>query len=305
MRFLAIFWMLVPFFAFAQQGVEERLSAGPIITVVGSDEKHDTRYMYESDFVKLLLDKSVEEFGPYQLAYAPSMTHSRAIAAVANDTIPNFVRTFGYDERLLLEYNMRYVSYPVFRGLLGFRTCFLSEKIAKKFAQANTREALLKFTHGQGLGWADGFILASNGYTVFEIPNYISLFKMVSKNRFDLFCRGVTEVKNEYDTFGSMKGLVYDRTKSFYYPMPHFLHTNKKNREVVLRLEYGLAMVKKDGALDALWQRYHNEVLAFANLTDRDTIILDNPSLEGFNVSYEKYYPVQLFELIKDHYSMQ
>lgn len=100
-----------------------------LVYVIGNEKGRDNRHAYEIDLIHLLLDKTVMEFGAYTSKAAPKMGHLRGLLSIRENTYPNFVRTFGYQDDLVQQGNVSPIYYPVYRGLLGYRTCFLSEKI--------------------------------------------------------------------------------------------------------------------------------------------------------------------------------
>lgn len=43
-----------------------------------------------------------------------------------------------------------------------------------------------------------------------EVAQCESLFVMAAGNRFDLFCRGANELRDEFESYEHIKGLAYD-----------------------------------------------------------------------------------------------
>jgi len=257
------------------------------ITTIGAFNSDDTRHLYEVEVMRLIMEKTAPEFGFFSLQEAKGMTHSRAVTAMAENIYPNFVRSFGYEKEMLDDRNLKLIPFPVWRGLLGYRTCFVSKRVRRRFAKANTSQALKAFTHGQGTGWIDNTILEYNGYKVTEVSSYTGLFKMTAENRFDLFCRGASEVREEYEKFIGIKGLAFDRSKAFYYPFPHFFFTHKSNTELIARITRGIEIVTQDGSFEALWNQYHRENIEFVRLDKREIIQLENPLMKDFDIEYE------------------
>jgi ABC-type amino acid transport substrate-binding protein len=149
---------------------------------------------------------------------------------------------------------------------------------------------LKKYTIGQGIGWVDSNILRANGFQVIEIPNYSGLFKMTAAGRIDLFCRGINELKGEYEAFKYIKELTYDESFVLIYPMPRFYYTNKSNTLLRSRVEDGLKISYLDGSLKKLWLKYQTANLEFVKLHQRKVFRLPNPLLEKLPKTYESYY---------------
>ncbi|MFE8730059.1 hypothetical protein ACFX56_23830, partial [Aeromonas hydrophila] len=100
-----------------------------------------------------------------------------------------------------------------------------------------------------GKGWLDVDILRHAGLEVMEVDGYEKLFKMVARGRFDLFCRGVSELRSEQLTHDEVEGLKVDDALMIYYPLPRVFYTNANNREALKRVEQGLQIAWQDGSL--------------------------------------------------------
>jgi hypothetical protein len=87
---------------------------------------------------------------------------------------------------------MNYVPFPIDRGVVGYRVAFVSKETKEKLKSVETIEDLRQFTFLQGTGWQDVDILRKNDFKVIESAYYEPMFKMVARNRADLFIRGLT-----------------------------------------------------------------------------------------------------------------
>jgi len=264
-------------------------SAETVFTHRVAETLGDTRPDYEVAVLKLALEKTEAEYGPFRLEGAPKINVTRSIHSIRTNSFPNYFYSLGYEKIYDNYKEMTYIPFPIDMGVLGYRTCFTSEKNLEKLARVTTLEELKAFTHGQGRGWVDGKILSSNGFKVIEVEQYDKLFKMVAAGRFDLFCRGANEIKDEYDIRHTMKGLAYDRSILIYYPMPIFLYTNATNTLAIERVTKGIKMAYKDGSLQALWSRQHQASVDFAELGKRKIFRLENPLIDTINFDHEQY----------------
>jgi len=244
---------------------------------------------YEVSILKLALDKTIDEYGPYEFRAAPAINVTRAVQSIKTNAFPNYLASFGYNE----DYNtaeMDYVRFPIDLGVLSYRTCFAPKTMLDKLAKVKTLDELRKFSVGQGRYWIDSDILRNNGFTVTEVDPYSALFKMTAAHRFDLFCRGLNEIKEEYDRWGTIEGLGYDRHLLIYYPMPIFFYTNSSNKEAIARVNKGLRKAYADGSLMALWREKHQASLDFAALKKRKLFRLENPFVKSIDFDYTKYF---------------
>lgn len=269
-----------------------------VITVDGPASLNDKRQVYEKKLIELALKKTKRKYGDYKIEVKPKLTHNRVLQLMKENTVKNYFRSFGYNPELERS-QLEPIYYPIYRGTIGFRVCFLSRKIKDRFAKANTVEDIKRFTHTQGTGWFDVDILEFNGFKVHQNPSYDSLFLMVGQNRVDLFCRGANEVKAEYEDHKNDKDLVLDQTKSFYYPFPNFFYVNKKNELAASRIAEGLEVAIKDGSIDVLWQKYIAESVDFIEIEKRKIFILQNPMLNKETFDVKKYYYKPFYNALK------
>src|SRR5690606_38391611 len=107
------------------------------------------------------------------------------ISMARNNDMENLFFKTSYSETLDREF--AYLPYPLDRGVLGYRVCFVNTDIAEKISQITRVEELKKYRIGQGVGWLDSAILQHNGFNVIESENYANLFLMLAAGRIDLF----------------------------------------------------------------------------------------------------------------------
>lgn len=250
---------------------------------------------YETSVLKLALDKTVKEYGPYEFRAAPQINVNRSVQSIKANTFPNYFASLGYNENYGTLEELTYIRFPIDLGLLSYRTCFAPQSSLEQIAKINTLDELRKLSMGQGRGWVDGSILKHNGFNVVEIEPFPVLFKMVAVHRLDLFCRGANEIKEEYDRWGKTEGLGYDHHLLIYYPMPIFFYTNSHNKEAIARVTKGLKKAYADGSLLALWRIHHQASVDFAELDKRTVFRLENPLVKSIDFDYTKYfYPLKI-----------
>lgn len=245
---------------------------------------------YEVSALKLALDKTLKEYGPYELRAAPQINVSRSIQSIKNNIFPNYFASLGYNEDYNAIHEITYIRFPVDLGILSYRTCFAAKSALEEISQINTLDELRQFSIGQGRGWVDSMILRYNGFKVVEFEPYPLLFKMAAGHRFDLFCRGANEVKEEYERWGNIEGLGYDRHLLIYYPMPIFFYTNSQNKEAIERVTKGLHMAYNDGSLLELWKQHHQASVDFAELDKRQLFRLENPLTKSIDFDFARYF---------------
>lgn len=249
----------------------------------------DTRHLWSNSILRLALEKTQEEFGPYILETAPTMSYARQWQSLKDNRFPNYFFGAPYEPELAADPDLSHVPFPVERGLLGYRVCFYPENKGPYIRELANSNRIRELSHGQGEGWADTEVLRFNGFNVVEVKNYDNLFKMTAAARFHFFCRGIAEVKAEYLRHQATKNLALDKTLAFRYQFPVFLFTHSSNQTGLKRVEMGLKKAFSDGTLRTLSQAHYSEALEFVQLEKRKIIELENPLLQGLDKSYQRY----------------
>lgn len=270
-----------------------------IFTTRGAESASDKRYQYDHAVLDLALKKTEAAYGPYELVQSQPMTFPRAVLVAQKDTLENFFFKLSYESRYA-DLDLSFIPFPVDLGIVGFRVCFLSEEIKQRVTEARSLEEIRTLTHGQGAGWSDVEILRQQGFTVEEVSSYESLFHMVARNRFDLFCRGANELLEEYEGHRHIEGLAYDTSMALVYPLPRFFYTNANNTRAIERVQRGLEIAHQDGSLLKLWLRHYGPSLDFARVDQRRLYRLNNPHVADLPNDYEQYFFLKMPPLLLD-----
>ncbi|MFB2863790.1 hypothetical protein [Aeromonas sp. MdU4] len=269
-------------------------------TYISPESERDPRTTYDRELLRLALEKTRDQFGDYELVPAPPMTKARERLSMLLDSFPNLFVMDSYSrtrERL----GLAYVRFPIHLGIVSYRICFVSPQQQAAVAKVTDIKGLRQFVFGQGKGWLDADILRHAGLQVVEVEGYEKLFKMVARGRFDLFCRGVSELRSEQLTHQDLAGLTVDNALMLYYPLPRVFYTNPRNSEALKRVEQGLLLAWQDGSLQALWRKSFGPAIAFANPQQRRLIQLENPFLKGISFDYHPYFYNPLTDRFGDH----
>lgn len=247
--------------------------------------------VYEVNLLTLAMEKSVSEFGPYEIEGVDKgyMTHSRAMELMRSKHIENYVKVLGYNSEEIQRNKLDFADFPVYLGLLSYRTCFTSKSQRKKLSRINSLGEFTSLIQATGVGWVDTAILSANNIEVREIPNVRAIYEMVARKRIDVFCRGANEALSDYEENKSIKGLMYDRSLAMYYPNPHFFHVNKDNKLLRDRLTLGLEKAYHDGSLQELWSQVFGDSVAFVGGQGRKVFELRNPLVDDIPVEFQSY----------------
>lgn len=256
-----------------------------------SPEKQRENPGYEYSLLVLSLEKTREKYGSYRLnPVRDDMSRARSISKMKTNSYKNFIRSFSYNKTLGSDNTLSYIPFPAYLGVLSYRVCFTSSEVKKRLETVEKKDDLLAFSYGLGTGWPDVEVLRSNGFSVKEVTNYHSLFKMVAANRFDMFCRGANELLVEYNGHRDVNDLNYDKTLALYYPMPVFFYGHRDSKGALERIEEGLKMAYQDGALMHLWKKHFDVSVNFVQLDKRRVIELENPLIGDIDMSFERYF---------------
>lgn len=268
------------------------LQAELIISLRSPEISTDSREDYNLALISLALDITKTEYGDYKIVSIPPMNTARSMYSLKTNAYPNLLVELSYQSDL--EKDLIPIHFPVDLGVVGYRVCFVSPHAYEKVAAIKSIEELKRFTIGQGLSWADTDILRHNGFNVFEIGNYSTIFRMVANNRIDLFCRGANEIQHEYETQSGEINLLYDRTMVIFYPLPRFYYLNKHSLLAKERIEKGLKAAYINGSVHSLWETYFGQSVNFVNLNKRALYKLENPFIVNLDKEYEKYFYIPI-----------
>ena len=253
----------------------------------GGESPGDYRHHYIHKVLTLALDRTVTEYGEYQLiAEAEGLNVARTLLALQERTIPNFFARVSMTDEIAEQF--AYVPFPVDRGVAGYRIALVqngNEKIGCKQPVKLQDYAIV-----QGVAWLDGDILRANNLQVYDSSSYENMFEMTNMGRMDMFFRAVNEIKYEYDTKSpALKGLQIEACMALYYPLPRFFVTDKTNKANAERVFKGLEKAYQDGSFQRLWRQFFKDSMDWVGLTQRKIINLNNPFIENLNKDYERY----------------
>ena len=240
----------------------------------------DLRYNYRIALLKLALEKTSDEFGPFVLKPdEKEMTQARGLAYLqkrGKKIDVAFLPTSKERENLFLP-----VRIPMLRGILGYRVSLIRKDSLESFSKIETLDQLrTKFTAGFGTHWGDMKILEHNNLKIDATVRYENLFKKLDKKRFDYFPRGINEAWREIEKFGSkFPNLTVDPYIALYYPYPVYFFVNKANTKLAERIERGLTMALNDGSFKTLFLTHHQNILSRVDFKNRKLFTLENPTL--------------------------
>lgn len=247
----------------------------------------DHRRTYAYRLLELALEKTVADFGPYELKGIPELTPNRMHMINKTGSVENFFAKFTYDAEL--NDSSVYAAFPVEFGVMAYRVCFVAPEFLDT---SNTIDALHKlqaYSIGQGTGWPDTPIMRYNGLKVHEVLKSSQLIAMTERGRFDFFCRGLTEPMIEINRYKGRFPLVLNQSFMLQYELPRFFYTNKSNQAAMVRVREGLKRSYADGSAQSLFKSLYQTHFDFINAEQRTVLTLSNPNLNAVDDSYKMY----------------
>ena len=240
-----------------------------------ASENIDAKQNYYLAVLKLALQKSEAEFGPFLLEPVFVETlQGRRIKLVADEQLIDVIWTMTSRQR---EQELNAIYIPIMKGLMGYRIALIRKGEQERFDKINTLPELQQLTWGQGLDWPDSDILESQGFSVMRGKSS-SLIDMLSRGRFDAFPRALHE---PWDEVKGLEDILIEKSLLIKYSAPIYFFVNKHNEQLARRIESGLELAIEDGSFDRLFYSHPTtaDVLQRANLKSRKVFEIDNPNL--------------------------
>lgn len=238
----------------------------------------DHRPAYHLALLRLALDKTVDEYGEYELAFYPTPTEqARDLRMIEERAGIDLTWTMTSTER---ERHLLPIRIPLQKGLLGYRIFIIRPNRADTLARVTSLSELSGLTAVQGHDWPDTSILRHNGLRVSTCSHYPQCFDMLAAGRVDYFPRGVIEPWAEIKERPELD-LTVEQTIVLRYPAPIYFFVERNNRTLARRIETGLRAALADGSFDRVFYTHPHtrQALDKARLGRRTVFDLDNPLL--------------------------
>ncbi len=225
--------------------------------------------------MRLSLDLTVPEYGPYRLIASPPMEQGRAVKELQGGELVQ-VGVFAPDEER--ERTLLAIHVPLAKGLLGWRVCLVRQGDEGRFANirslADWQQAGLRI--GQHRSWPDTRLLKENGLDVVVGGLYEALFNMLRKRRFDCFLRSVIEIEDELTQHPD---LAIEPHLVFRYPLALLFFVSPRYPELAKRIELGLLRARQSGDYERIFEAGFGSTIRRLQLDRRVMLELSNPDL--------------------------
>ncbi|WJG09811.1 transporter substrate-binding domain-containing protein [Aliiglaciecola sp. LCG003] len=241
---------------------------------------------YFVELLELALEKSRIKYGDYELIPVKVLMRQERQFKSLNTDVIDLMWTVTTKER---EQNALPIRIPLLKGLIGYRVLVIDENKLSTFEKIKTLPQLAKLTGVQGHDWPDTLILEQAGLQIERVVWHASMYKLVSGDIVDYFPRSVLEVLEELDR-AKDKTLVIDPYHLIVYPSAIYFFTQRENKVLAERIEFGLRQAVEDGSFDKLFLSFpgHKRALEEIPLKDREIYRIDNPFMPEGTPTDEK-----------------
>jgi ABC-type amino acid transport substrate-binding protein len=235
--------------------------------------------LYLTDVLKMALDKTSNEYGPYALEYfSEPMSANRSKLETEKGLHIDLLFSPHWRGHFVDPDKVIAVEFPVLNGMLGLRKLIATEVT---WTRLKKNENLLNFKRlvaGLGASWIDVEILAANQIQVVEAQTFDAMFPMLMHGRFDYIPLSVLDAQTTLTTRKiDYPGLSLNSDISLFYPLPFYLYVNAQKAELAERLEKGVQAALADGSIDALFEQHFYYVRPELEAKKRKLVVLRNP----------------------------
>jgi len=258
-----------------------------VVTYLPGESALDVRYHYDKAVLELALLKTLDTHGKYQLIVSKRMNIRRALEVIETNRVVNFFVKHPVSDTILDKFG--FVAFPVDLGVSSYRTFFVSPKNFSRLNNLKQLKQLKDLSIVTQAGSQEGRILSAHGFKVKQASNYEGLFKMVAKNRVDLFPRGIHEILAEYNFRISNPYLIPDNSVVLHIDLPRFFVTHRSNTKAIERIQTGIEMAYADGSLLALFKAHFLKSVALVAADNTFLFTLDNPFIKNIDKSYQHF----------------
>lgn len=229
---------------------------------------YDTRGSYKEALLRLALEHTVDEYGPYQITTdAPWMNTLQARKQLQTGEQLNVFIAVSSPE---WEKETLAITIPVRKGLLSYRLLLIHKDDQALFESITTIEALKTLSVGLLHNWSITSMLENQGFNIKRASNYDGLFRMLDFHRFHYIPRGVNEIFSELEQRKAiLNNVVIAPNIALYIPTPSYIFVSPHYPRLAKRLEEGFEKIIANGRFEQLFQQHFADNIKSADLKQR------------------------------------
>ena len=284
---LSIFIRLMVFTA----ALSSNMSEAKNITYMGLGGDRDA---YHTELLTEIFKYSPTQ--NYQInRYSEDLPHHRSFIFLDENKGIDIVIAYATEER-----DQKYlaVPIPILKGLNGWRLSVVHKDNIDILKNVANLADLKKFKVGQFHAWTDSKILMANGLQPVKGSDFIGLYHMLNKKRFDYLPRSILEIDHEVKSLSQTERIdvVIEPNILIYYPTAFYFYVKKSNTELARDLTKGLEAIIRNGKFDEIFYRHFGEIITKIRKEKRNIIVLKNPLLPKSAPLERKELWLNLFE---------
>lgn len=249
-----------------------------VVKVVQAVNRDDHRPDYLREVVRLALEATKATFGPYDFKMeAPFMARDRALLELLRG---EEINVHVVATRQEWEDKAIAIRIPILRGLLGYRLLITDKDHQKRFAKVRTQDELRLLRAGFRSQWTIAKAFNQLNLNTVLVDDYEELFGLLGTDRADYLPRGVNEIYAELNNqIKKIPNLIIEPNLALYIPLPVYIFVSPEHPEIAYRLSEGMEIMIENGTLDRLFHQYFDDDIKRAELSRRQIIELENPTL--------------------------
>lgn len=259
-------------------GAQSLNSKSPMQMIHG-DAPHDRapKNTYRAELYELLMDATLEDYGPYEIKSYSDATASRRQAQLLSEGKYLNVH-WASPGTPIAEAQVIQIPVDIQLGLLGYRVCLTSTINSINWIDISDQTKIKSLRVGQVDSWPDFEIYRYNQINSIGTPSFDGLFDMLAANRLDCIALGVEEIGVIYRQKKELyANLRIEDNLLIYYDFPVYLYVSKNNPLLAKRLQQGFEIIVKNGQFEALFKKHFSQDLSQLNLSKRSLVCLESP----------------------------
>lgn len=253
-------------------------AAGPMEVRYWDWTRTPARDDYQFAVLQLALERSKARYGDYRLERVEAdYSTLRSRQEVSNGATVNvqaspwrpLIKGDPSDQRIP-------VNVPIMSGLLGYRFLLIRKEDRAKFDAIRHPRELKTMVAGQGREWAELGLYRRHGFRIMDSGNINTLVPMLANRRFDYLPMSVTEVGSVLALHPELQDQLMVAPKLMIsYPLPSIFYVSARYPALARRIEHGLQLARRDGALDAMVRLHFDKEIASLGGVTRHFVMLD------------------------------
>ena len=218
------------------------------ITTIGKQKPDDASHDYFIGLLQLVLTETSSEYGKAEIKIVPHPGQERVMKFLEEGSYFDVAWSGSSSKR---EEKLLKVSFPLFKGGLGWRGSIIKKDNVNKFSSIKGIGDMQNEIACQGAHWPDADILEEAGLTVYRVGHFDAMLQMVELQRCDYLPLSIFEGQAELDLVQkSFPNLIFYQQLIIKYALTMNFFVNIKSKVLAQRLELGLLKLHLNGKFD-------------------------------------------------------